>query len=61
MTSKPQPLPADAGRLDRMVGRLEPERASACGLTECAGKPMRGDSGVLEGWNRTTSGAIGQP
>jgi hypothetical protein len=31
---------ADAGRLERPVGRLEPERASACGLTECHGKPM---------------------
>ena len=32
----------DAGSapLERTVGRLEPERASACGLTECRGKPM---------------------
>lgn len=32
----------DAGGapLERGVGRLEPERASACGLTECQGKPM---------------------
>lgn len=29
--------PVDGG-----VGRLVPERASACGLTECAGKPMCG-------------------
>jgi len=26
--------------VDRGVVPLEPERASACGLTECAGKPM---------------------
>ena len=29
-----------AGPLQRPVGRLVPERASTCGLTECAGKPM---------------------
>ena len=40
MTSNTQLPNADAGRLDRGVGRLEPERASSCGLTECAGKPM---------------------
>ena len=26
--------------VERGVGRLVPERASACGLTECHGKPM---------------------
>ena len=31
--------PALAGQVERVVGRLEPERASACGLTECRGKP----------------------
>jgi hypothetical protein len=31
--------PAVGALLERGVGRLEPERASACGLTECAGKP----------------------
>ena len=39
-TREPQPLPAVGARLERGVGRLEPERASACGLTECRGKPM---------------------
>jgi len=41
--TKPEdaPLPAAVGApLVRPVGRLEPGRASACGLTECAGKPM---------------------
>jgi hypothetical protein len=28
---------------------------------KCGGKPKRGDGGVVEGRNRTTSGAIGQP
>lgn len=31
---------AGGSPLDAPVGRLVPERASACGLTECAGKPM---------------------
>lgn len=32
---------ADRGSaVQRTVGRLEPERASECGLTECAGKTM---------------------
>jgi hypothetical protein len=28
------------GQVERGVGRLEPERANACKLTECQGKPM---------------------
>ena len=32
--------PAVGIQLDIPVGRLAPERATECGLTECAGKPM---------------------
>lgn len=31
---------AGAGPVEQPVGRLVPERASGCGLTECQGKPM---------------------
>ena len=31
---------AVGARAERVVGRPVPERSSACGLTECAGKPM---------------------
>ena len=32
--------PAVGAPVEQGVGRLVPERASACGLTECRGKPM---------------------
>ena len=34
------PTPAVGSQVDRHVGRLVPERASACRLTECHDKPM---------------------
>jgi hypothetical protein len=46
---------ADAGRLGRDVGRPAPERANACKLTECQGKPrckpcMAMDAAYSGGW-----------
>ena len=51
-------LPAVAGPVERGVGRLEMERASACGLTECAGKPM---CPRCERWKARDDGMPGDP
>lgn len=56
-----------AGPLQRPVGRPVPERASACGLTECVGKPecetcgaMRRDGAPAEA-DAYSMGATGGP
>ena len=39
MTAEKTTEPAVGSQVERGVGRLRPKRASACGLTECQGKP----------------------
>lgn len=55
---KAEELPAVGSPVERGVGRLEPERASACGLTECQGKPM---CPRCERWKARDDGMPGDP